>query len=88
MQTLFRCLHVKDGREMWIEYYLLTEESSPGVEVYGVEVVLRSADRLRPKISRVRGVTPKLSKMISLLQRLADQAVTPDSLRESLSALL
>ena len=92
-RTLFRTLAVKSsqGPPMRLEYYLLTDPANydgGSLEVYGAEILLYRPDRKMPVIARARGITPIGSRILGILQRLCDGAVTPVGLKEVMEELL
>lgn len=92
-RMLYSCVPVEtsSGDKLRLEYYLLTDDvlfDGGSLEIYGVEILLYTPQNRKPDIGRIRGVTPMGSRILTILRRLSDGAVTPACLHEVMDCLL
>ncbi len=79
------------GDPICLQYYLITDEitfDGARVDSYGVEIVLSRPGTDLQESSAVRNITTRSSKILKLLLTLADQTVTPCTLKQTVIDLL
>lgn len=74
-----------EGTMLELDYYLLTQTDGTR-ESYGVQITLR--DGAREESAAAADITPVGSRILRLIDRLADGTVTPATLADVLSDLL
>lgn len=84
-------LEDEQGREFFLEYYLLTDEvffASNVLEIYGAEIKMLRPDGTLAGGRRLRGITPFGPKITELISRMAEGLVTPATMRDVVEDLI
>jgi hypothetical protein len=79
------------GDAICLQYYLLTDDvcfDGGMLENYGIEVVLQRPGTCLQESCAVRNITPVSGRILELLCKTAQWAVTPCTLKKTLTELL